>query len=355
MNYILKKSSPKKAFSKRKTLGIVFLFFLLVFVWQYELIFYGLSQGIGQVKIIFNTKTIDEVYADPIFPDSLKTKIKLIQEIRQFAFDSLGINKNNNYTTIYDQKNKPILWVLTACEPYQLKAKEWTFPILGSFSYKGYFDFPKAKIEEQKLIKMGFDTAVDEVSGWSTLGWFKDPILSNMLKKSEGQLANLIIHELTHGTLYVKDNVEFNENLASFIGDKGAVKFLAFRFGNNSNQLKEYENRRIFSKEYTQLVLTYSSKFDSLYKKFLLVKDLNFKKQAKKEMFMKFEKQINDLKFSNGFSSKYYKEDSLNNTYIMDVKRYKQNFEVFEIEYKSKFNSDLKKYFNYLKSKYPSL
>jgi predicted aminopeptidase len=54
------------------------------------------------------------------------------------------------------------------------------------------------------------------------LGWFTDPILSKMLMRSEGDLANLIIHEMSHATIFVKDSIEFNENLATFIGDRGA-------------------------------------------------------------------------------------------------------------------------------------
>ena len=45
---------------------------------------------------------------------------------------------------------------------------------------------------------MGYDTKIDEVNAWSTLGWFKDPILSSMLNRSAGSLAELIIHELSH-------------------------------------------------------------------------------------------------------------------------------------------------------------
>ena len=81
--------------------------------------------------------------------------------------------------------------------------------------------------KEMELLKeAGYDVGMRTVGGWSTLGWFKDPILSNMLNRSYGDLANLIIHELVHATIFVKDSVEFNENLASFIGDQGAKLFL---------------------------------------------------------------------------------------------------------------------------------
>ncbi len=45
-----------------------------------------------------------------------------------------------------------------------------------------------------------------------------------MLNRSEGDLANLIIHEMSHATIFVKDSVDFNENLATFIGDRGAER-----------------------------------------------------------------------------------------------------------------------------------
>ena len=107
-----------------------------------------------------------------------------------------------------------------------MRAYEWSFPFLGRVPYKGFFD-RGAAIEEDSLLRLkGYDTGIGNIRGWSTLGWFKDPILSGMLENSEGALANLIIHELWHGTLYVKDSADFNENLASFAGEQGALLFL---------------------------------------------------------------------------------------------------------------------------------
>lgn len=36
---------------------------------------------------------------------------------------------------------------------------------------------------------------------------------------------------MTHATLYVPGEVDFNENLASFIGEEGAKRFLNAHFG----------------------------------------------------------------------------------------------------------------------------
>ncbi|MCF6297052.1 MAG: aminopeptidase, partial [Flavobacteriaceae bacterium] len=89
------------------------------------------------------------------------------------------------------------------------------------------------------------------VSGWSTLGWFKDPVLSNMLEGSVGSMSNTLIHELTHGTVFVPDSMTFNENLASFIGRKGAFKFLALTYGKNSLEASEYAARLSDSEKFT--------------------------------------------------------------------------------------------------------
>ena len=99
--------------------------------------------------------------------------------------------QSDNYTTFYNQRGKPILWVVTASERYKLAPKEWKFPVIGTFPYKGFFDEAKADRQEAELLDAGYDTEINEVSAWSTLGYLKDPILSIMLYRSPGSLASL--------------------------------------------------------------------------------------------------------------------------------------------------------------------
>src|ERR1700747_1702968 len=114
---------------------------------EHNLVIYGISQGKGQLSIALNAQPMEEVLNDKTFPDSLKYKLKLIKEIKQFAIDSIEINPSKSYSTIYNQHNKPILWTVSACEPYSFKAKEWTFPFLGTVSYKGFFNKKEAEKE----------------------------------------------------------------------------------------------------------------------------------------------------------------------------------------------------------------
>ncbi len=342
---------------KRKILYSFLLLLLILSVWNYKLLSYGISQGYGQLSIVWNTRPVEEVLKDETIADSIKQKMELIEEIKKFAFDSLGIKRNENYTSFYDQKGKPILWVVTACPPYEMKAHEWQFPILGSFSYKGYFVYEKALEEEKKLIALGFDTDVGEVSAWSTLGWLEDPILSSMLRRKPGSLANLIIHELTHGTLYVKNNVDFNENLASFVGDFGARKFLRQKYGEDSKEFIEYEKGLRFNKEYSERTLGWSKKLDSLYKTFDTKTALDSKQKLKAVLI---EQAKTDLIFylkENKFYTPGYDKifKKLNNAYFIDYITYRSQQNSFEEEFRTKFNSNFPSYMKYLKEHFPSM
>ncbi len=339
---------------------IVFVLLMIVLgglVWNYQLVYYGLKQGAGQLTVVLKARPVDEILSDPLYPDSLKVRISLIQEIRQFAFDSLGINYSDNYTTFYNQEDKPLLWVVTGAEPFKLVAREWKFPFLGSFTYKGFFDYEMAVKEKDALLNHGLDAAIDEVEGWSTLGWFKDPILSNMLKRPAGGLANLIIHELTHGTLYIKDNVQYNENLASFVGDRGALLFLEYKYGRGSDEYRDYVKRKELSAGYIELVLNGADQLDSLYASFRTDMPYEKRQEAKEEKLRELIAGFKDyLAYYKDREPAFYNRlDSINNTYFLSYRTYRQDQDMFEMELNESFNGNFKEYLNYLKRTYPSL
>lgn len=337
----------------KRTGLVVLIIVLLLIIWHFGLIVYGIGQLRGQLNIIWNARPVAEVMQDPSFPDSLKTKLTLIQEIQRFAIDSLGISESDNYTTIYDQKGKPILWVVTACEPYALKPHEWDFPVLGSVPYKGFFDSLKAGQEEKIWKDQGLDTDIGTVAGWSTLGWFKDPILSSMLYRPPGRLANLIIHELTHGTLFIKDNVEYNENLADFVGDEGAKLFLIQKYGKDSPEYARYESNKVYREKYYAHILRGARQLDSLYATFTPQMTSPQKDTLKYRLIGRII-HVADKLTINGKPSPLEWEGPLpNNTFFMDYIRYRARQNQFEEEFRTKFNADFKKYFDYLKKKYP--
>jgi predicted aminopeptidase len=363
-----------KKFNQKKILKYIGVFILVICalaIWQRELIAYGLLQLNGQLEVMNNGRRFEELKKDANFPDSLKAKIKIIEEARQFGMEKLGMKFSQNYTKIYDQKGKDILWNVSASYPYKLEAYEWKFPIVGKFSYKGYFDLEKAKKERDRLKNEGedlkdekgndktvfFDTNIRSVLAWSTLGWFEDVLLSTNLERSEGDLVELILHELTHATLYVKDSVDFNENLANFVGEEGAKLFLEEKYGKNSKQLNDYIFSLQDSKKYTNFMLLASTSLDSLYNSSSFSNQISEKEQetAKQKYLNLIRSKIDTVSFSDTTWSKRFQKRELNNTNFMSVRRYNSSQDTLKDIFEKDFNKDLKIFLKYFSDKYPSL
>lgn len=182
--------------------------------------------GKGQIALLWKAKPIDAVlHAGTLSPDQ-RAKLELIQAIREFAQREIGLNPSQNYTAYVDIGRGPVSWNLIVCPKDRLAPLEWWYPIVGSVPYRGYFDRATAESVRDEYIAEGYDTYLRPVGAYSTLGWFSDPVVSPMLRYSEGDLADLIIHELTHATVWVKGDVAFNEGLASFVGEAGALMWL---------------------------------------------------------------------------------------------------------------------------------
>lgn len=336
---------------------LLFLLLVLCSLIWHTIIVYGISQGIGEATMIWKAQKIETVLADKSFPDSLKQKLILIQEIKKFAVDSLGIKPSDNYSTVYNQQDKPALYTVTACERYAFKPKEWTFPFLGTVSYKGFFNKNAAKKEIYSLRENGYDVDVYSPSGWSTLGWFKDPIQTNMLKQSDGSIANLIIHELTHGTIYVKNDVTFNENLASFIGDKGAELFLIHKYGRFSKPYADYETHKKDSKLFTTYMLKSKDRLDSLYFNLAGVGSIKVKNKLKANMIYQIVMGVMRLPLEKKQNYFNYSLQAFGegNAFFMAFSRYDSKYDTFEKEFEEQYNGNLKKYLDAMKKKFVSL
>lgn len=339
----------------KKTL--LFLFTgLLVFVMVYfEECSYGIGQLNGQLRILREAKPLEEFMQNPQFPDSLKNKLNYIDTVKQFAIDELGLKESESYTTLYDQKGEDILWNVTASNKYQLKPYKWSFPLAGSFSYKGFFEKEKAIALRDALNAEGYESRIRPVGAWSTLGFFNDPILSNMLKRSPGELAELIIHEMTHATLYVKDGVEFNENLATFVGEQGALRFLASHYGEESVAYLTYKNSLTDYKIYAKHVLAQAEVLEAMYQS--ISNKTASEKAALKAQFMEdFVLSLDTLSVSEGsYYKKIFRKARPDNNYFIGYRRYREKQSGFADQLQEYGSGDIKIYIDWLKETYESL
>ncbi len=338
---------------KKALLGLLGIVIVLA-VWQFDLIRYGLRQATGQLSIIYNAQPIEDYLNDPAVSDSVKQKLKFVGEVRQFAVSHLGLSDTDNYTEMYDQHGQPVLWVVTGCEPFSFTPYLWKFPMLGEVPYKGFFKKEYADYEFEQIKNKGLDAGMRTVGGWSTLGWFKDPILSEMLNRNYGDLANLIIHELVHATIFVKDSVEFNENLASFIADKGTLVYLQKEYGDSSLVYKQYVQELADEKIFVNHILSGYNALDSLYKS--ITDDTINEKLAKKNLLIKkIMNELDTLTLSNPEYIESVKGYQPNNTYFMSFQRYQSKQGILDKIYNNEFDKNLINFVLFIKQKHPSL
>ena len=189
-----------------------------------------LSRGAWEeAKILSRRKPIPAMIADPRTSPEVKAKLTVVEAARKFARDSLGLSTGESFTTYSHVEHDTLVLVLSAAYRDRLVPYTWWFPIVGRVPYKGFFDFGAARRAASALEFQGFDVYLRPSSAFSTLGFFNDPLLNTTLSADSLELANTVIHEVTHNTYYAPGSVPFNESFASFVGARGAAAFFRSR------------------------------------------------------------------------------------------------------------------------------
>ena len=177
-----------------------------------------------QSKILLGREKISKIIANPKETEETKEKLKLVLNARDFAI-SLGLTPKGSFLSYSRVDKEALVWVVAGCKPTKFQLYTWWFPIVGSVPYKGYFDKTDAEKEEQRLQSKGYETFVRGADALSTLGWFDDPVLTTLIRHEDDWIVNTVIHESVHSTVWIKNNVPFNESLANFVGFQGATEF----------------------------------------------------------------------------------------------------------------------------------
>jgi predicted aminopeptidase len=180
----------------------------------------------GQARLMRARRPIAEVLADPGTPAELRRQLEAVEGARAYA-RAIGLDVDQQYTSYVDWPGDRIVTTVVATRPGEVTPAGFWFPILGRLPYKGFFDPARAEAEAEQLRADGLDVCVVPVPAYSTLGWLEDPVTAPMLRRGEGETVETILHELVHATVYAKDHVDFNETVASFIGQEASVRFYA--------------------------------------------------------------------------------------------------------------------------------
>lgn len=217
----------------------------------------------GQWEISRKARPIDDVLKARDTGVDLRRKLELVQDLRAFALKELHLPAAQQYDRYCDLGRKFVVWVVYAAPEFSVKGKTWWYPLVGSLKYRGYFDPNEADIEASRLKAAGFDVFVGGVEAYSTLGWFRDPVLNTFLRRSDAELAELLFHELTHQRLYISGDTDFNEAFATLVGQEGARRWL--KASGKTGELTAYQADLVLEREFIKLVLQTRGRLEKIY------------------------------------------------------------------------------------------
>lgn len=292
---------------------------------------YLAKNGYKQVEVLSSRRPMTNLDSDQTLSEEEKRKLKLAAQAKTFAVEKLGLKNNSNYSTYVKLKHPYVSWLITASPKNKIESKKWWFPIVGEFPYLGFFDEADAVKEFDKLQKQNWDVHRRGVSAFSTLGWFSDPVLSSMLKYDDFDLVNTIIHETVHATIFIKSSTDFNERLATYIGNVGALQFYEQILGANHPDLERFRQELADELLFAQFITEEIKNLDKWYleqkeqpleqtavlriEQFQKIKD-NFKSKLKPKL-----KRLTYQRFL---------ESELNNAVLAGYRTYLQDLSQFE-------------------------
>jgi predicted aminopeptidase len=282
----------------------------------------------GQIQLLNGAIPISEALnSEPFTPDQ-RNKLLLVAQIKAFGEEELGLKKTGNYETVYPHLNRNPIYVVSASEKDRFSLKTWWFPIVGHMPYLGFFDLEEAKKERERLLQEDLDVYVGRAGAYSTLGWFQDPVTMNLIDGSTPQLANTLLHELTHATLYVNGQGAFNEGLAVLVGKVGSFQFFEKTFGPAHPFTDEARNALADERLFSRFLNAFMTEMEDVYS---LEVDYEEKIALRKTVFAAYHKKFDALK--KDFKTRqfvHFGQMPPNNAYLMTVALYHRYFELFE-------------------------
>ncbi|MGZ3725152.1 MAG: aminopeptidase [Pseudobdellovibrio sp.] len=307
---------------------------------------HSIYAGYNHLAILASTESVEDALKSDRFTEEQKRKIRLTQEVKEFAYAKLALKKTKNYSQFADLKRPYVVYNVNASEKWKFEPYLWGFPIIGKAPYIGYYSEDAALKEAADLQKQDYDTSVGGVSAYSTLGllsdytlgWLSDPLLSSMLNYSDYSLANTIIHELTHTTLFIKDNINFNERLAVFVANKGTEQFYLEREGPDSPTLKKVKEENEDDKLFSEFITKEINSLKQWYADFDHTKKLPPEEKEKlredrlDQIRAHFEADLKPKLKSRSYSRLFSKK--INNADLIGYNTYMKDLDDFEKVYK---------------------
>ncbi len=217
----------------------------------------------GEWQILVHRQPIRKLLASPQTPAPLRAKLQLVLRLDEFAQRELSLPADGNFLSYVDVHREHLIWNVYAAPEFSLEAKTWWYPVVGRLKYRGYFAQDDACRYAAHLAKKGWDTYVGGVDAYSTLGWFREPVISTFAFYNEADLAGIIFHELAHQEVFAKGDSDFDEAFATAVEEEGVRRW--FKRTNQPAALAQYEQSLQYDHAFHDLLRQAQSRLQQLY------------------------------------------------------------------------------------------
>jgi predicted aminopeptidase len=182
----------------------------------------------GQLAMLRAERPIEQVIGDPATAPTVRDALELVPDVLRFAA-AIGLRVDDQYRAYAAWPGDRVVTALVATEPGHIEPSGFWFPFVGRAPYKGFFEVERAEREAARLRAKGLATCLVPVPAYSTLGWLADPVMEPMLQGGVGRFVEMLLHELVHATVFVASEADWNESVATFIGQEAVVRFYTER------------------------------------------------------------------------------------------------------------------------------
>jgi predicted aminopeptidase len=281
----------------------------------------------GQMRLMLGTRPIPEVVNDAATDPGLRKQLERAISIRDFASRELALPNNGSYRSYTDLGRPFVVWNVFAAPEFSVDPQQWCLVFIGCVNYRGYYDKNKADLYAGELRQAGIDTYVGGVPAYSTLGYFKDPVLNTFLRFGDQEVAHIIFHELAHQLVYAEGDSTFNESFATTVEYEGLRRWLTRSAAPEG--LRNFEMQQERKAQFQRLVADSRDKLRAIYLSSLAPDE---KRRAKTKVIAAMKQNYTDLKASwDGYSGyDQWFSQPLNNATLGSVTMYTQWVPAFQ-------------------------
>jgi len=290
---------------------------------------YLLPALIGQLDLIARSVPIKDAIEDGTLSAEQRSKLMLIEDVRGFARNHIGLHVRDNYTLFFDAGDKPVAYNISASRKDALEPHEWWFPVVGFVPYLGFFNLEAAEARTEMLEAQGYDVYRYEIDAYSLASFFPNPVLSPMLERRDIDLVATVIHELLHSTVWSGD-VSFNESLASWVGRTGALQYYADRHPQDPQQQQRVIDFFEDEDRLTEFMFGLLDELEEFYASALSSEEKIIGReaiyQASRDRFA--QQVLPEMHFPELFD--WVQDMPTNNAYVLGFQRYNLDLDLFE-------------------------